>query len=644
MKKAVAVLVLMLLAGTGILAQSYATRSKSAIKRFEKARECYSRLDHGCAEEALQKALKADPEFTEALQLMAQVCYDQGKIHEAIGYFERSLQVAPGENPDGYRLLAGLTMQTGDYIRTLKHIETFLEFPPEQVRNRTEGELIRRSCHFALEALKHPVPFSPENLGDSVNSTFNEYWPSLSVDEEMLMFTVMEPVRSMATETPRVQEDLYYSYRTEAGWEHRINAGPPLNSRDNEGAQTMTADGKILYFTACNRRDGKGKCDIYRTERRGERWSEPVNIGSPVNSRYSEKHPAISADGRKLYFASDRPGGYGSFDIWVSTWTGDRWGQPVNLGDSINTAWMEQSPFIHPDQLTLYFSSNGWPGMGQGDLFMSRINPSGEWSSPRNLGYPVNTYSDDIGLSVSAGGNRAFFASDRDSARGTDLFTFELPEAVRPVPVSYMKGRVYDSGSRQGVPARLQLIDIETEEVVMELGSEKGSGGFLLSLPTNREYVLNVTAEGYLFYSEHFTFPGNFSELDPYRRDIPLERIDEGSRVVLRNIFFDIDSHTLKPTSRTELNKVADYLLAHPSLEVEIGGHTDSTGSSAYNQDLSERRASAVVEYLAGRGVIPGKLKAKGYGDTKPVGDNTTEAGRAKNRRTELKILRILHN
>jgi outer membrane protein OmpA-like peptidoglycan-associated protein len=406
----------------------------------------------------------------------------------------------------------------------------------------------------------------------------------------------------------------------------------------------MTADGKILYFTACNRRDGKGKCDIYRTERRGERWSEPVNIGSPVNSRYSEKHPAISADGRKLYFASDRPGGYGSFDIWVSTWTGDRWGQPVNLGDSINTAWMEQSPFIHPDQLTLYFSSNGWPGMGQGDLFMSRINPSGEWSSPRNLGYPVNTYSDDIGLSVSAGGNRAFFASDRDSARGTDLFTFELPEAVRPVPVSYMKGRVYDSGSRQGVPARLQLIDIETEEVVMELGSEKGSGGFLLSLPTNREYVLNVTAEGYLFYSEHFTFPGNFSELDPYRRDIPLERIDEGSRVVLRNIFFDIDSHTLKPTSRTELNKVADYLLAHPSLEVEIGGHTDSTGSSAYNQDLSERRASAVVEYLAGRGVIPGKLKAKGYGDTKPVGDNTTEAGRAKNRRTELKILRILHN
>jgi outer membrane protein OmpA-like peptidoglycan-associated protein len=156
--------------------------------------------------------------------------------------------------------------------------------------------------------------------------------------------------------------------------------------------------------------------------------------------------------------------------------------------------------------------------------------------------------------------------------------------------------------------------------------------------------VLNVTSDGYLFYSEHFIFPGNFSELDPYRRDIPLEKIDEGSRVVLRNIFFDIDSHTLKPTSRTELNKVADYLLAHPALEVEIGGHTDSTGSSAYNQDLSERRARAVVEYLAGRGVIPGKLKAKGYGDTKPVGDNTTEKGRAKNRRTELKILKILHN
>jgi outer membrane protein OmpA-like peptidoglycan-associated protein len=305
---------------------------------------------------------------------------------------------------------------------------------------------------------------------------------------------------------------------------------------------------------------------------------------------------------------------------------------------------MEQSPFIHPDQLTLYFSSNGWPGMGQGDLFLSRLNGTGQWSSPENLGYPINTYSDDIGLSVNASGNRAFFASDRDSARGTDLYTFELPERTRPFPVSYMKGRVFDVSTQMGLRARMQLIDIETEEVVMELESSSADGGFLLSLPTNREYVLNVTADGYLFYSAHFTFSRVTGELDAIRRDIPLERISEGSSVVLKNIFFDVDSHALRSSSVAELNKVASYLLAHPELEVEIGGHTDNTGSTTYNQELSQKRARAVVEYLTGHGVDPRNLKARGYGDTQPVGDNATEEGRARNRRTELKILKILHN
>jgi len=642
--KKLALLLIILLAGMGSRAQNYSTRSKSAVKRFEKARACYTQMDRACAEEELHRALKADPEFSEALQLLAQVCYDQGRIHEAIGYFEKSLKVAPEQNPDGYRLLASLTMQTGDYDRTLEHIETFLGFPPEQVRNRSEGLLIKRNCLFALDAMQHPVPFHPENLGDSVNSSYNEYWPCLSVDEEMLMFTVMEPVPSASRQSPRVQEDFYYSLRAADGWRGRVNAGPPLNSPDNEGAHTMTADGKVLYFTACNRRDGHGQCDIYRSERQGDRWSVPVNLGSPVNTRFSEKHPAISADGRKLYFASDRPGGNGSYDIWVSTWSGDQWGQPVNLGDSVNTALMEQSPFIHPDQLTLYFSSNGWPGMGQGDLFLSRLNGTGQWSSPENLGYPINTYSDDIGLSVNASGNRAFFASDRDSARGTDLYTFELPERTRPFPVSYMKGRVFDVSTQMGLRARMQLIDIETEEVVMELESSSADGGFLLSLPTNREYVLNVTADGYLFYSAHFTFSRVTGELDAIRRDIPLERIIEGSSVVLKNIFFDVDSHALRSSSVAELNKVASYLLAHPELEVEIGGHTDNTGSTTYNQELSQKRARAVVEYLTGHGVDPRNLKARGYGDTQPVGDNATEEGRARNRRTELKILKILHN
>ena len=642
--KQLGLIFILFLVGVVSMAQGYSTRSKSAIRRFEKARECFENLDDACAEEALKNALRADPEFLEALQMLAQVCYDQGRIDEAIGYYSRSLDIAKGENPDGYRLLATLTLRTGDYRKTLELIETFLSFPPEKVRNRSEGELIKRKCLFALDALEHPVPFDPENLGDSVNSAYNEYWPCLSVDGKILMFTVMEPIPSRPGGSPHVQEDLYYSSRKGNGWGERVNAGPPLNTIDNEGAQSMTGDGRVLYFTACNRRDGKGQCDIYRSERVGDRWSEPVNIGGPVNTSYSEKHPSISADERKLYFASDRPGGKGSFDIWVSTRYGDRWGQPVNLGDSVNTPWMEQSPFIHADQVSLYFSSDGWPGMGQGDLFISRWEEPGHWSTPRNLGYPVNTYHDEIGLTVSAGGELAFFASDRGSGKDTDLYSFSLPAAARPAPVSYMKGRVYDPGNMRGLEASMQLIDLETGEVIMEVETARDDGGFLLSLPAGRDYALNVTSEGYLFYSEHFTFSGEYSEKDPLLRDVPMERISEGSTVVMNNIFFDLDSYILGPQSRTELDKVAAFLQGHPELEVEIGGHTDSTGTAGYNQALSERRAEAVVEYLTSLGVDPKHLKAKGYGDTVPVGDNATEEGRSLNRRTELKILKILHN
>ena len=627
------------------MAQNYSSNSKKAIKRFEEARACFQARDNACTEEKLLKAIKVDPEFIEAYQLLAQFCFDQGQVDEASGYFAKSLEIDPEGNPDGYRLLAGLTIMTGDYVRTLELIETFLSFPPEQVRMREEGEVIWRNCHFALEAMKNPVPFQPENLGDAVNSQYSEYWPSLSVDEQMLMFTVMMPLNQQEGEMPlSLQEDFYYSIRTGNQWDKRMNAGAPLNTPDNEGAHTMSADGRTLYFTACNRRDGKGMCDIYQSIWEDGRWSRPGNIGTPVNSRYSEKHPTVSADGRRLYFTSNRPGGSGSYDIWVSEKTGDGWSAPVNLGDSVNTSGLEQSPFIHPDQQSLYFSSTGWPGMGQGDLFLSRMKPGFTWSEPENLGYPINTHNDEIGLTVNATGDRAYFASDRQSGKDTDLYTFELPTEIRPVLVSYMKGRVYDSRNMKGLKAVMQLIDLETEETIMELESHAGEGDYLISLPTDRDYALNVSSEGYLFYSDHFTFAGLHDRMDPFLRDIPLNQVIVGSIVVLNNLFFESDSHQLLPASKVELNKVYDFLQYNSSIDVEISGHTDNTGSAEHNQILSDRRAQAVVDFLVEKGIAPEKLKHTGYGDRLPVAENTTEEGKALNRRTELKITQIHSN
>jgi len=626
----------------GLLGQYYSSGSRKAIKRFEEARICYERGDQACVEESLLKAIKADEEFIEAYQMLAQLRYEQGRIKEAISSYSRTLQIDPEGNPGAYRLLAGLKLMTGDYEGALQLAEQYLAFPPEKVKSRDAAESIRDKCFFALEAMKNPVPFEPENLGPAVNSEYSEYWPALSVDEKMLMFTVMLPGNTQAGEdADMLQEDFFYSLSSEDSWEARKNAGAPLNTSDNEGAQSLTADGRTLWFTACNRQYGQGMCDLYYSTWEGDRWSSPNNAGSTLNSRYSEKHPSISADGRILYFTSDRPGGKGSYDIWVSEKIDGRWSVPVNLGDSVNTPGLEQSPFIHPDQQSLYFSSTGWPGMGQGDLFLTRMHPDSGWTSPENLGYPINTYNDEIGLSLNARGNRAYFASNRGEGMDTDIYSFEMPEELRPVPVSYMEGRVYDSRSMRGLKAVLQLIDLETEEMVMELESHAGEGDYLISLPGNRDYALNVSADAYLFYSEHFTFTGLHSQTRPMRRDVPLQKVEVGVAVVLQNIFYATGSFELEEASRIELKRVHDFLLQNPAVGVEISGHTDNTGSPEHNQVLSEQRAQSVVDFLVGRGIEKERLKASGYGETRAVADNESDKGRALNRRTELKIVSI---
>jgi len=638
--KHISLLILLFVATGHVSAQNYSTSSKKAIKRFEEARSCFELRDDACVEEALEKAIKADPGFVEAYQMMAQVKFDRGETEEAIAYYSRSLEIDPEGNPDGYRLLAGLTMQLGDYAKTLELLEIFLGFPPHEVRKREEGVLLKEKCYFALEAMENPVPFQPENLGEAINSEYSEYWPSLSVDEQMLMFTVMKPLDSREGSGPgRMQEDFYYSRLSGTRWEPRSNAGSPLNTPDNEGAQSITADGKTLYFTACNRRDGKGMCDLYQSTWKDGNWSVPRNLGAPVNSRYSEKHPSISADGRRLYFTSNRPGGLGSYDIWMSEKQGNTWSKPVNLGDSVNSPLLEQSPFIHPDQHSLYFSSTGWPGMGQGDLFLSILGNDAEWSEPENLGYPINTHNDEIGFAVNARGDRAYFASDREDGDDTDLYSFELPVEIRPVPVSYLTGRVYDSGNMKGLRAVMQLIDLDTEEIVMELESHSGKGDYLISLPANLDYALNISAEAYLFHSGYFSFSGVHSPKDPMRMDIALDRIVAGSSVVLNNIFYETDSHQLRDESLVELNKVQTFLEANPSIQVEISGFTDDTGSPEHNQALSEQRAQSVVDYLVQKGIERSRLLPKGYGESNPLADNQTEEGRSRNRRTELKIL-----
>jgi len=622
--------------------QDFHTDDKKAIKAFNQAIEYFDRRDDEMALLFVDRALKADENFVEAYMMKAQILKDRGEAEAAIQNFRKALSLDPDFYPEGYMVLASVQYNSGRYSDALESIRIFLN--KKVFRQITENEALAflEKTENALNLVNNPVEFNPQNLGDSVNSELNEYWPSLSLDESRLFFTVMLPRDMGSKSKPGVQEDFFFADRNEDNsWGRRKNAGGFLNTDKNEGAQSLLSNGKVLYFTACDRMDGFGKCDLYLSYNHSESWSTPINLGGIVNSRYSDKHPSVNADNSQLIFASDRPGGFGGLDLWITY--RDRYGQwtePVNLGENINTPGEEQSPFLHPDNQSLYFSSSGHRSLGRGDIFLSRRDSSGKWGSPENLGYPINTHNNEIGLIVNPSGNRAYFSSDRLEGRGMDLYAFDLNEEVRPIPVSYMKGRVYDARTYRGIEAQFQLTDLETGEIVIQARSTPGEGDFLVPLPGNRNYALNVSHPGYLFYSDHFEVEGNFDIHEPFVRDVPLNPLKSGEKIVLNNVFFEFDKASLREESRIELNKVFELLEKNPGLHVRIGGHTDNIGSPEYNQKLSEMRAAAVVDYLLERGISRERLEYRGYGASRPVDTNENEEGRAKNRRTELEIIR----
>ncbi len=644
MKRYVIIIILFSLFSIFSVSAQYHTNNRRAIKHFQSAVESFDKFDNASAMESLDKALRADKNFMEAYMMRAQILKDQGENELAINDFEKALSIDPDAYPQGYMVLASVQYSIGRYkdaksnVLKFKNLGEYGQMDPEVVENFLE------KLNFAIHAIENPVPFDPINLGNSVNSDRHEYWPSLSLDENTLIFTVLDPVDpSKPPVFGNRQEDFYYSVKDSVGnWTKRRNAGRPLNTSDNEGAQSLSADGKTLYFTACNRQNGFGMCDIFISVRKDNFWSKPFNIGPVINSKYSDKHPSISADGRSLYFASDRPGGKGDLDIWVSEKKlNGGWTTPVNLGDSINTPGVEQSPFIHPDNQSLYFSSTGHQNMGKGDIFLSKRNEMGKWGKPVNLGYPINTWNDETGLIVNTAGDTAYYASDRLEERGMDIYAFALHNEVRPVQVSYMKGRVYDVNTRRPLEAKFQLIDLATGDTVVESLSRKPKGDFLIPLPVNRDYALNVRYPGYLFYSDNFSFHGIHEKLDPFLKNIPMKPVRKGESVVLKNIFFEFDHWELKKESFVELNKVAEFMKNNPGLKVEIAGHTDNVGSDEYNKDLSLKRAKAVTQYLIDHGISEERLLAKGYGEERPVSSNETESGRAENRRTEFIIKEI---
>ncbi|PLX05496.1 MAG: hypothetical protein C0594_07205 [Marinilabiliales bacterium] len=622
----------------GSLCYAQNDRKLAKINGWKKsAQDNYSNGEYEKAIEDWYKIIKIDSTYLDAYYNISDLYYFLNDKENSLKILEQNVFSNGQYFSESIYMLAKRYFLWGEYTDAKEAVELYLSNKSINGSRREKGEKFLKNCEFAIDQINNPVEFDPINLGENINSKYDEFLPSLTIDEDVLLFIVTRPITRMGKE--EFQDDFFLSFRNGNEWT-KAKPFDEINTPLSEGAQSFSADGSLLFFCAYGRKDGKGNFDIYYSYKSGKSWSTPRNIGKSINTYFRESEPSISSDGKTLYFVSDRPGGFGGKDIWKSTLTEKGyWRQPVNLGDSINTANDEYSPFIHPDNQTLYFSSNGHMGMGGYDLFVARKNEYG-WSKPKNIGYPINTSKDEINIFINSSGKTAYYSSRAESGFGnSDLYYFEMPEKVRPHMVAYAKGIVFDAETNQKLEARFELINLKTGETVIQSYSDPEDGSFLVCLPQDNDYALNVSKEGYLFFSENFNFEGTHTQKEPYKKDIALIPVKTGKKVVLKNVFFDTDSYELKPESKVELNKLAGFLNSNPTVRIQLNGHTDNVGSESDNLVLSDNRAKAVVEYLIKNGIPASRLQAKGFGESKPIDNNDTEKGRANNRRTEFEII-----
>lgn len=626
-------------------AQNLHTKSKKAEKLYTEALLEYTLGNQIPAEIVLIKAMKSDKNFIEAYLLTATIKEELGYPFDAITFYKKGLAINPNAVPNGHYYLAKLYLAEGMYSEALSSFNTYLSFTNIRQKRKEDAEFQVQSCLFAIEAIKNPLAFEPVNLGENINSKYSEYFPSLTVDNEFLLFT-----RRIENANKNDQEDFFGTIHSDSIW-GKSQAMDELNTPFNEGAASLSADGKTLIFTACeyfgdygNDRKGYGSCDLFIARKTGNHWSKAYNMGSPINTANWESQASLSADGKHLYFIRAPKKSLGNSDIYRADLDKNGyWNTPVKLSSVINTEKDELATFIHPDNQTLYFSSNGHIGMGGIDLYLSKWDAvKQDWGSPINLGYPINTYKDESTILVSPDGKLAYFASDRAEGFGElDIYSFQLAENLRPEKVTYLKGVVFDAETSEPLRAQFELIDLETGNQLNYSVSDAENGEFLLALNLGKNYLLNVTKQGYLFYSDQFLLKEEYSTNKPFLKNIPLQQIAIGKNVILKNIFFETDKYTLEKASEIELIKLISFLDENPEIQIAIQGHTDNTGSADYNYELSNQRAKSVFRFLVEHAIDANRLNYRGFGADNPIMDNSTEVGRAQNRRTEFVITKI---
>ncbi len=599
------------------------------------------------------------------------VCYFRTNKKEKAGkYLKKAYQLNPDVKDNLAFILGEYYQYQSEFDKAIEMYQSYRKkLPPEKLENeRQKIDKHIKECEYAKELVGKPVRVFIDHLSGDLNSAYPDYGPVVNADESVLFFTTRRPSVKGSEHTESdfgYMEDILIAERDRDGsWSVVRNPGKPLNSDEHDAIVGITPDGQQLFLYKAS-----GGGDLYYSRLDGNQWRKPKKLSNKVNSKYHESYASFSYDGKRMFYVSDMPDGYGQHDIYMSELSEKgKWQEGKNLGAVINTPYDETAVFMHPDGKTLYFSSTGHSTMGGYDIFKSEFS-DGEWSDPENLGYPLNTPGDDVFITLSASGKHAYISSVRPEGKGDQdiyLVTFLGPEKgvintsedqliaynqepvtqtlieeaveVETTQLTLMKGIITDKKTGEPLQAEITLTNVNTNEQLTSFTSNSETGKYLVTLPAGKNYGIAVRADGYLFYSENI----DLREKSGYReieKNIALDQIEIGKSIVLRNIFFDSGKSTLRDESQAELDRLYEIMDENPGIRVEISGHTDNVGSASFNKKLSEARAKAVVDYLVDKGIDAGRLEYAGYGFEKPIASNDTEEGRQKNRRTEFKII-----
>ena len=618
------------------------------------------------------QAAELDPDNVKANYMAGKVHLETTDKDRATRYFLKVVELDPNYRFDilyligqGYQLGLNFDLAIEYYQRYREKVNSDTDYvgadriPVEAVERRIY------ECENGKEFTAYPEGYSIVNVGTKINSEWHDFAPVLNENQSTIIFTTRRKLGNLSEDVHTDNfsyEDIFIAQYQDTAWSQAANIGTTINTPFHDSNIALSADGRQLYLY---KDIEDGTSDIYYSELGADSvWSRPRPMTGDVNSDFTEKSLSISPDGGTLVFSSDRPGGEGEMDIYLSTLGADGdWSAATNLGAPINSEYDEDSPFLDYDGRTLYFSSRGGKGMGGYDIFKSEYDSaSGKWSDPINLGYPMNTPDDDIYFVGTKDGKQGYFASVREEGMGyTDIYMVSVPlneinQAERLGPSNYLNK---DSSSSEegmqpvslivevadyddGTPldANLQIRRI-SDNVIYSVRNI-GPGVYQVDIvnPTEDDFMLSMDREGYLFKNIRVTLPASGEEGQEVRRKFELNKLEVGLSSILRNIYFDFDKFTLKATSFVELNKLEKLMSENPNMRVELAGHTDFIGTKEYNQRLSVKRANSVVNYLINRGINPDRLEAVGYGKDHPLASNDDEEdGRELNRRVEFKIL-----